>query len=212
MNGYVGPRQVLFPLVLGIMVALLSCYAYGPWKEFPEGDPLWCGPGERAVREARSVEFITAGGEVRWGTSKGEYLIPKDVARDGIRYLEETGVINKVRGYGSSYSYDYGSYSGSDVILVSVKPSVFILADAPLNEQRRWYRNRRILLIGTDQERGVEYGTQVPYSDHLFWFSPDLKTGVRPVLPAAGGGLRINFGEEGLSFSKKADVWTVSRP
>jgi hypothetical protein len=163
------------------------------------------------MREARSVEFVTAGGEVRWRTSKGEYLIPKDVARDGIKYLEEIGVIKKVRGYGSTYSYDYGSYSGSDVILVSVKPSVFILAEAPLNKQRRWYRNRRILLIGTDQERGVEYGTQVPFSDRLYWFSPDLETGIQPVLPAAGGGLEIDFGEGELSFSREADAWAVTR-
>ena len=196
---------------MGLFLFCLGCPSYGPWTQFPEEDPVWCGPNRRVIREARSVEFVTAGGEIRWRISEDEFLVPKVIAESGITYLEENGIIRKVEGYGSAFSYDFGDYSGFDVILVSVKPTVFVLAKAPLNEQRRWYKNRRIFLIGTDQDRGVEYGTQIPFSDHLFWFSPDFDSGLQPVSNVDDKPREIVVGSGVLSFSKGDDVWEIVR-
>jgi hypothetical protein len=188
-----------------------------------ERDMPWLGRGGRARWfHDRSTCMMCPTGyrdAIRWGRSAWFGTDPYDTVQTAMRYLMKT------RGYRTTWpkALGEGSVGGADediidpraapyrFTVVMIEPTVVVMRfdlgallklGAPANGQE----------LGTPwMNQAVEYGTHVPATGTLLWFSPDTQDGPVPVpLDATGRGtIRAQAVELGLE--RTGDAWVVTR-
>jgi len=185
-------------------------------------DMPWLGRGEQArlfTRESECVMCPTGFTYERsWGSSGRSGQDPYLTVGRALGFLHARGVLD-----GWPQAIGEGSVGDGDEIItpraapyrftvVMIEPTVVIM---------RFDLGALIKVGGADPERtvgtprlnqGVEFGTRLPASGSLSWFSPDanqLPTPVPLITPEHGeiavAGLR-------LALDRHGDEWTVARP
>lgn len=212
------------PHSLLVMTLLLA--TAGPaaaWDDATGGlDMPWMGSGERArlFTKTTSCLMCPTGSSYHrsWGRSGSSGSDPYDDVDAALRFLHTKGVLA-----GWPEALAEGSVgTGSEIIEPRAAPYRFtVVMIVPMVVVMRFDLGALVKVgafdpdqaIGTPRlSQGVEFGTRVPATGTLRWFSPDGKQTPVPVaLTGADHGEIVVQGLR-LALDRQGDVWTVTRP
>jgi len=194
------------------------------WDDTTESrDMPWLGRGGRARWfYKRSECFMCPTGytsENRWGSSAWSGHEPYGTVQAAFRFLM------KAKGFRETWpeAHGEGSVGGADAdvidpraapyrfTVVMIEPTVVVMRfdlgalvklGSPVNEQ----------VIGTPWlNQSVEYGTHIPATGTLLWFSPELDQAPTPVASSAPDRANIVVRDATLTLVRTGDEWVVSR-
>jgi hypothetical protein len=207
-----------------ICTLLLSLVAHA-WDDKSAGADLpWLGGGGRAhLYHQRSSCFGCPTGyrdEQRWGRSAWSGEDPYVTVSRAMSFLARTDILAKAprsRGAG-----DVGGAGGEGGIIspralpyhftvVMIEPTVVVMnfdLGALIHEGEP---NEGQIVGSAYIDGNVSYGTRVPATGTLLWFSPDAKQAPAPVPKQSTGHGEIAIGKVLLGLDRAGDTWVVSR-
>jgi hypothetical protein len=210
-------RVVLLVAVLGAP-ALASA-----WNDATgELDMPWLGSGERARLFSETTSCVmcpTGSSDHRsWGSSGRGGSDPYDDVQAALRFLKKKGILDAW-----PEAIAEGSVGdGSEIIEPRATPYRFtIVMLDPLVVVMRFDLGALVKIGGADPDQaigtprlnqGVEFGTRVPATGHLRWFSPAADQAPTPVTMLAPDRGEIVASGVRLELQRHGDVWTVGAP
>lgn len=206
-------------LALLVAVATAAC----AWEDATgDRDMPWLGSGGRAkwFHERSTCLMCPTGhrSEDRWGRSRWTGEDPYTTVGKAMAFLARSGALARwpeALGEGSAWDG-----SGDPITpraapyrftVVMIEPTVVVMrfdlgamvgAPNPGTEQT----------IGTARlGQGVEFGTRIPATGTLLWFSPDAERAPTPVTLSAPDAGTITVGDTRLTLTRRGDAWHVAR-
>jgi hypothetical protein len=218
------PSRSWRPLALAITAGLAFALApgAGAWDDRSSPDMPWLGGGGRAhLYQQRSSCFGCPTGyrdEERWGRSAWSGESPYTTVSKAMKFLAGTSVLAgaaKSKGAG-----DVGGEGGGIIspralpyhfTVVMIEPTVMVL-NFDLGALIHEGEPQRGQVIGTPYLDGfVSYGTRVPATGTLIWYSPDANQPPTPVSGQASGKGEIAVKGVVLVLDRRGDEWIVTR-
>jgi hypothetical protein len=189
------------------------------WDE-KSGDMPWLGKGGRAHYYTRetSCMMCTTGSRVenRWGRSSFSGEDPYQTVGKAMGFLAKRGALAK-----AAHAIGSGSVSDGTVTIepkalpyrltvVMLEPTVIVM-NFDLGALVHEGQPTQGQIIGTPAlDAYVSYGTRVPATGTLVWFSPDLDVAPTPVSGQASGVGEIDAGGAKLTLERRNDEWIVT--
>ena len=212
----------LLRLLMTLMFMGISSLAHA-WKENTDGDMPWLGGGGRAhyYSEERSAPFTGTGYRRvnRWGRSTWSGEDPYATAGRVMGFLDSIGALAAApagQGAGS-----VATESGQVVqprafpyrfTIVMLEPTVVVM-NFDLVALTRGNEEAKGQVLGSPMLNGwMRYGTRVPATGTLLWFSPEGKQAPVAVAGQASGRGEIVVKGTKLVLEKQGDTWVVTRP
>lgn len=211
-------------LVLALVV--LSAALAAPARAWDDAtgalDMPWLGSGERArLFTRKSTCFMCPTGytfERSWGRSGRAGEDPYDTVGAALRFLQARGVLDawpEAIGEGSVGD-------GREIIepraapyrftVVMIQPTVVVMC-FDLGAMVKLGGVADDQAIGTPRlNQGVGFGTRLPASGTLLWFSPDAAQVPTPVPLATPDHGEIEVKGVRLALERRGDEWTVEHP
>jgi hypothetical protein len=213
-------------LSVGASLALLlgSLPACG-WEDKSAGaDMPWLGGGGRAhLYHQRSSCIGCPTGykdETRWGRSAWSGADPYVTVGQAMNFLaDNAGALRSAKSIGAGA---IGGAGGKDGIIepralpyrmtvVMIEPTVVVM-NFDLGAMIHEGEPQSGQIVGAAYIDGVVgYGTRVPATGSLLWFSPEAKAPPAPVANQSSGKGEIQVSGVTLSLERGADYWTVTR-
>ncbi|MFO1514581.1 MAG: hypothetical protein U1F83_17005 [Verrucomicrobiota bacterium] len=205
-------RQV--HLAIGLVLVIIAIVIVGAfnsakWVNVPNDTP-WIGPDCRAIEQQRP-HFSWNNGvshEVRWLGTNGVRYDMDEVARVCERFLksEHVGIDSTRPRFQESTAWK---------TIVSLSPTIVLTVTADIaKSQKGW-------LLGTNHSTrefgapvaspGYDCGTVVFYNADVFWFSPDLGLGPKPVTFGSDGLAEIAFPGGTLELQIEGEICKITR-
>jgi hypothetical protein len=219
-------RALYATLALGVVaVGAWSLIGAGAmaWNDATgELDMPWLGNGARArlfTKQSTCLMCPTGYSSHRsWGRSGGAGHEPYDAVDAALGFLQQRGVLD-----GWPEAIGEGTvYDGRETITPRAAPYRFtVVMIEPMVIVMRFDLGALIKLGGAEADQAigtprlnqaVEFGTRLPASGTLLWFSPDaaqLPTPISLTTPEHGEIVVKNLR---LGLDRHADQWTVARP
>jgi hypothetical protein len=202
--------------------ALLSALPACGWEDRSAGgDMPWLGSGGRAhlyYRESSCMGCPTGSkSEQRWGRSASSGEDPYVTVGRAMSFLFTDGGMAK-----AAKSIGAGSVGGDTGILepralpyhmtvVMIEPTVIVM-NFDLGALIHEGETRQGQVVGTPYIDGyLTYGTHVPATGTLLWFSPDAKVAPMPVPNQASGQGKIDVAGIALTLERHGDAWQLAR-
>jgi len=216
------PRAIAF---LAVAVTLTFAAHADAWQDRSAGADLpWLGGGGRAhLYFDRSSCFGCTTGyrdEERWGRSALSGESPYETVSKAMGFLAKTDMMTKApRSQGSG---DIGGAGGEGGVIspralpyrftvVMIEPTVVVM-NFDLGALIHEGEPQQGQIVGSAYIDGnVSYGTRVPATGTLLWFSPNAKQAPTPVANPSSGHGEISVGEIRLTLDRTGDVWVVTR-
>ena len=223
-------------LALGLFVLLTGCKQLGlvgDWQEHQQSDqdnPYWMASGEQSQIHILRRWAGMGGSQVKltWHGQDGKKIDPEKAAQKAYRYLKRTGAWQTLdmaprRGFGATgfqYSLRTSYIVGLEPMVVVIVPQYSTYMNTVFTNQTRSTFERSI-----DQGQGLElvsmawttlphsfaYGTRIPYSADVLWFSPDLRSRPQPPRMVSENLWLIDLPNgTGLTLTRSGDEWIVS--
>jgi len=209
--------------VLPALAMMLVATLVHAWKERTDGDMPWLGSGGRAryyTQETSGWGLPTGYRiETRWGSSTWTGEDPYVTAGRAMGFLGSVGVLAQAppgQGAGS-----VATESGQVVqpralpygfTVVMIEPTVVIM-NFDLVALTRGNESPQGQVLGSPLLDGwIRYGTRLPATGTLLWFSPEAKQAPIPVSGQASGNGEIVVKGIRLALQKRGDEWLVTRP
>lgn len=206
-----------------LVLLLLLATTAGAWEDVTgDRDTPWLGGGGRARwLHDRSSCFMCPTGyrdEERWGRSRWTGESPYATVGAAMRFLEKSGALARwpealgegtiVDGSGEAIEPRAAPYRFT---VVMIEPTVVVmrfdlgaLVGAPHAGTAQ--------TIGTPRlAGGVEFGTRIPATGTLLWFSPDAGPAPAPVALSSPDAGAIVVDGTRLVLTRHGDVWDVAR-
>jgi len=207
------------PLVL-MFASLPAC----GWEDKSGADMPWLGGGGRAhlYHQRSSCMGCPTGyqDEERWGGSAWSGKSPYATVGKAMEFLaENAGALRSARSIGAGA---IGGAGGKDGIIepralpyrmtvVMIEPTVVVM-NFDLGAMIHEGEPQTGQIVGAAYIDGVVgYGTRVPATGSLLWFSPEAKAAPAPVANQSSGKGEIRVGGVTLSLERGANYWTVTR-
>jgi len=214
------PRLRSLLLGAGIAAALAALPACGWEDRSGGGDMPWLGSGRRAhLYSQESSCFGCPTGsryEERWGRSAWSGEDPYVTVGRAMSFLFTDGGMAK-----AAKSIGAGSVGdGSGVIepralpyhmtVVMIEPTVVVM-NFDLGALIHEGEIRKGQVVGTPYIDGyLTYGTRVPATGTLLWFSPTARIAPTPVAGQASGHGEIDVSGTRLTLERQANEWVVA--
>jgi hypothetical protein len=206
---------------LALVVVAVSSLAHA-WKENTDGDLPWLGSGGRAhfYRQESSSPFSGTGykTEQRWGRSSWSGEDPYITVNKAMGFLDAVGALAHAPPAGGAGSAYVG---GNEVIqtralpyrftVVMIEPTVVVM-NFDLVALTRGDEPAQGQIVGSARVNGwIRYGTRVPATGTLLWFSPEAKQAPTPVAGQATGQGEISVKGVKLKLERRGEEWVVTR-
>lgn len=207
-------------VALGLTVALGALPACG-WDEHSANtDTPWLGGGGRAQLYAKDAACFgcTTGSkhEERWGRSSLSGEDPYVTVGHAMQFLfTEGGMAKAARSIGAgSVGDDSGIIEPKalpyHMTVVMLEPTVIVM-NFDLGALIHEGEVKEGPVVGTPYIDGyLTYGTHVPATGTLLWFSPTARIAPMPVANQASGKGEIDVKGARLSLERKGDEWIVT--
>lgn len=228
-------RTVVALWGIWIVVATGGCKALGwttAWEPLPsykEDDPYWVDTGERATAE-RLYRAVGPGSEMRffWHGSGDREVNAEQVAKKSHRYLRRIGAYEELDWIPRRVTPDATRWiSPVTKYIVALDPIVVIVVPLPAHYQFERPKDhlsggefRAVARVGAEFDTtaalvtfdyAFDYGTQLPFHDRVFWFSPDLHTPPQqPRMISTGVGAIELPGPTTIYLESIGDQWSVT--
>jgi hypothetical protein len=205
----------------GIVAAFSALPACGWEDRSANADMPWLGSGGRAhlyFRETSCFGCPTGSkAEQRWGRSSWSGEDPYvTVGKAMIFLFTEGGMAKAAKSIGAGTIAD-----GSGIIepralpyhmtVVMIEPAVIVM-NFDLGALIHEGEVKQGPVVGTPYIDGyLTYGTRVPATGTLLWFSPSAKVAPTPVRDQASGHGVIEVGGIRLALDRQGDAWVVNR-
>ena len=225
-------------VALGLSVLLTGCKQLGlvgEWVEYQqieEDNPYWMASGEQAQIRVRSRGVGMGGSQVKltWHGQAGKEIDAEKAAHKAYRYLKRIGAWQTLdmapkKQFGatgtSEYSLSTSYFVGLEPMVVVIVPrySSYMSTGVFMNQtsgKTEWSIDQGqgleiVSLAHSTLPHSFAYGTRIPYSADILWFSPDLR---RPPQPPrmVSENLRLIDLPNGtaLTLTRSGDEWIVS--
>ena len=215
-----------FLIILSLsFLCLCSCATIArmnaDWKEVKIDGPWMsstCQAREFTRTYVAGVMHSGSAGDTKWTSDAGsvnQFSIRNLIAN----YMHKTGMVKdwqRASGTSNGIEQRLAPYTFH---VVSVLPTVVIMVPkdyGDINQKStseiigNRYQNQKPYLTSPHVINPIEYGTSVPYSDTLVWFSPDLKQTGKTKLNPDGG--EISQSSFALKFTKDSSYqWKIHR-
>jgi hypothetical protein len=203
-----------------IVAATTSLSACG-WEEHGAGSDMpWLGSGGRAhiySKDAACFGCPTGSKhEERWGSSSWSGEDPYVTVGKAMNFLfTDGGMAKAARRLGSgSVADDSGVIEPRalpyHMTVVMIEPTVIVM-NFDLGALVREGEIREGPVVGTPYIDGyLTYGTHVPATGSLLWFSPDAKVAPTPVAGQASGRAEITVSGHRIALERKGLEWLVT--
>lgn len=214
------PCRARFLGLIGWVAVLVAGNA-SAWDDVSEGQDLpWLGGGGRAhyYRDKSSCFGCPTGyrTEERWGRSRFSGEDPYATVSKAMTFLDQSGFLATgapKHGAGTVY-VETGLVTPRALpyhfTVVMIEPTVVVM-NFDLGELVRGDQVPKGQIIGNARIDGfVSYGTQVPATGSLLWFSPDSQAPT-PVAGQTTGRGEIRIKAATLTLERRGDEWTVTR-
>ncbi len=185
-------------------------------------DMPWLGSGERArlFTETTSCLMCPTGSQFHrsWGRSAGSGSDPYDDVGTALRFLQKKGVLD-----GWPEAIGEGSVGdGHEIIEPRATPYRFTLVMLEPTVVVMRFDLGALVKIGSDDSdqaigsprlnQGISYGTRVPATGHLLWFSPAADQLPTPVTMLAADRGEIVAAGVRIELQREGEVWIVRAP
>ena len=216
-------RSALLALTLAaaVVLAVGSPAVSRAWDERSGSDMPWLGRGGRAhLYHQRSSCFGCPTGyrdEERWSRSAWSGESPYVTVSKAMKFLAGTSVLA-----GASASKGAGDVGGDGGIItprarpyhftvVMIEPTVIVM-NFDLGALLHEGEPQRGQVISSPYIDGyVSYGTRIPATGSLLWYSPDAKQPPTPLSKQSAGKGEISVNGIALVLERRGDEWTVTR-
>jgi hypothetical protein len=204
-------------LLLALLMATVAPLVHA-WEEQTGGDMPWLGRGGRAHLYT-GESWPTSSHKERWGRSSWGGEEPYITVSKAMGFLNSVGVLAKApSGQGGGSVVTESGAVVQPVALpytftvVMIEPTVIIM-NFDLVALTRANDNAKGQVLGTPMFKGwIHYGTHVPATGTLLWFSHDVRQAPVPVSGQASGSSEIMVQGIKLLLKRSGDEWIVTRP
>jgi hypothetical protein len=212
-------RAVAFAVSLAAAISALPACG---WEDHSAGgDMPWMGNGGRARIYSKDAScFGCPTGykhEERWGSSSWSGEDPYVTVGKAMNFLfTDGGMAKAAKRFGAgSVADDSGVIEPRalpyHMTVVMIKPTVIVM-NFDLGALVRDGETREGQVIGTPYTDGyLNYGTRVPATGSLLWFSPDAKVAPTPVAGQASGHAEIAVSGHRIALDRKDFEWVATR-
>ena len=210
-------------LALVLAALLLTAAPARPWDDRTgELDMPWLGDGGRArMFTGRSACLMCPTGytaERRWGRSPGSGDEPYDTVGRALRFLQRKGVLDQWPEALAGGTVIEGDETITPraapyrFTVVMIQPTVVVMR-FDLGALVKMVDVRDGQSVGTPRlNQSVDFGTHIPATGTLLWFSPDAGQRPTPVPLSTPNHGEIAVKSTRLVLERQGDEWVVDRP
>jgi hypothetical protein len=210
---------VRLALLLVLAVATAAC----GWEDVTgDRDMPWLGGGGRArwFRERSTCLMCPTGSreDDRWGRSRWTGEDPWATVAEVTSFLARSGALARwPEAFGEGSAWDGSGEPTTPravpyrFTIVMLEPTVVVMrfdlgamVGAPGPDAAQTIGTARLT-------QAVEYGTRLPATGTLLWFSPDADQAPTPVTLSSPDAGTITVGGTRLALTRRGDVWDVAR-
>lgn len=178
------------------------------------GHQPWVGLDARSTAAIYFQDYGWSGEYwVEWYGHNGIRFDARDITRKSDSYAQAKGIRRNIvpPTYDNQYQNTILDHQST---IVCLSPIVIVIVETTGAQYAQSISIRNpdtsSKLVDVTLDRGFNYGTKIPYSKNLFWYSPSLKHGLKSVQINSRGIGEIEVAWGRLIFMHEGDYWIVT--